>query len=151
MSTETITPTIDQLNLAKGSVISVELVELMTDKEYGTSAYDLALMGLIGAIEQHLRRQGFIVTVRSVKGAVHILNDDEAAAYNHHQSELAVCKLSRAYRRNRAVVSQNLETFDRKIHTRNLDLQSRMLTEVRRVRREFSADEHERTTPGLPK
>ncbi len=141
--------TIDILDLTKGSVISTELVEQMTGQKYGTPHYDLAVMVLAQEIDQHLRRKDIIVTICSVKGAIHILTDEAAALYNVRQSELAVNKLSRAYGRNRAVERKNLGEIDRRVHVRNVDLQGRMLTEVRRVRREFFIEEHQRKTPGL--
>ncbi len=148
MSTGTV-PTIDRLTLTKGSVISVELVELMTDKCYGTNEYNLALIGLLQAIDNHLRRQGQIVTICSIKGAIHVLTDEAAAAYNAKAGEQGVRKLARAHKRNRAVDRRNLDEFGLQAHARNVDLQGRMLSEIRRVRRKFFTEEHKRKTPGL--
>jgi hypothetical protein len=136
--------------LEKGVTIPVEVVEAMTGSYQGTAAYALALLTLKEEIETHLRRQGIILTLCTVQGAIRILEDDEAAIYNSHQSELAVSKLYRAHERNRAVDKTNLEDIDLQLHERNLGLQSRMLTEIRRTRKEFFLEEHQRRTPGLP-
>lgn len=151
MSMETMPLTIDRLELSKGSIISVELIEMMTEECKGTDAYNLALIKLIGEIDVHLRRQDTIVTICSIKGAIHILTDPEAAVYNARQGELAVGKLGRVYQRNKAVDKSQLDVFDIQIHRRDVELQGKMLTEIHRVRTEFRCKEHVRKTPGLPK
>ena len=150
MSTElVIRPTIDKLNLTKGSVISVETVEVMVGVEFGTIEYGFALLKLKEDIDSHLCRKGDVFTLCCVKGAIHILTDEEASAYNAKSSEQSVRKMRRVYTRGQAVDKRNLDTSTRKVHERNLDLQGRILGEIDRVQEEFLLEETTRQTPGL--
>ncbi len=142
-------PTVDKLDLTKGSVISIEIVEDMTGATNNTIEYTFALIRLVDEIVSHLLRQGVILTICTVKGAIHILTDEEAAAYNAKAGDQAVRKLGRAFVRGQAVDKRNLDDITKVIHTRNLDIQGRMLTEINRVKEEFLLEEHSRKTPGL--
>jgi len=150
MTTELITkPTIESLGLAKGSVVPVETVETMMGVKYNTVDYAFALLKLKEEIVNHLLRKGPEHTVCCVKGAIHVLTDEEAVAYNAVASEQAIRKMGRAHIRGQAVVRRNLDASTRKVHERNLDLQGRILGEIERVQEEFLIEETTRKTPGL--
>lgn len=142
-------PTIDKLDLTKGSVISVEIIEAMVNVEFGTNEYNFALIKLVQEIDNNLCRKGNIFTLCCVKGAIHILTDEDAVAYNAKASEQAIRKMDRAHTRAQAVDKRNLDDVTRVVHSRNLAIQGRILTEINRVKEEFLLEETPRKTPGL--
>jgi hypothetical protein len=138
---------INPKTLQKGDYISSTTVERITGEVYGTTAYQLALMGLQQSIEHALIRLGRRMTLKSENGGIRLLTDPEAAEYNAHQGELARHKLSRAFHRNQAVNDGNLDFDERTTHYRTLEIQGKYIQAMRRVRRELKVEPVRRLTP----
>lgn len=137
------------LDLSKGSVIPVETVQELVHREYGTKEYDMALIQLVQAIDKDLERDGCVYTLCTVKGAIHILDDEEAVSYNMRRNNQHIRGIARSLHKQRGVDKTRLAPEVKRAHERNVDLQSRILQAIYRTRREFKAEEHKRKTPGL--
>ncbi len=109
--------------------------------------YQFLLLQLLGVVQKQLKQQfNREVTVRIIKQELHVLTDQEAAAYNPRRFDAGLRLARRAHRRLLAVNVGKLTPVEREAHTKNVFNQSHKLAQLRK-RVDTLLPAAERTTP----
>ena len=104
-------------------------------------------MKLLGIVQKQLKKQfGREVTVRIVKNELHILTDQESAAYNPMRFDAGLKMARRAHRRLMAVNVAKLTSEERDAYAKNVSNQAYKLSLLRK-KAEVPLPANERTTP----
>jgi len=141
---------IDCEQLAKGDVIPIERIEMVTEKNYPSQEYQLALLALKQDLEKRMYDLGRPVTIKQERGALRILKDDEASEYNYVLFDQHVKGLVRRHRMNCLVdVSQMNETM-KNAHRRRLAIEGCVIQAVSDACQTLQLPVHKRRVPGLP-
>ena len=148
---------LDVAALFKGQIIGIEELEHIfhcRKADLTEGQWSLKLLGLRGKIERLRRRNGLpVLTMRMVKGALHICTDSVASSYNHTMGRRGIRRFKRATYRNIAVDATKLTPEERERHGRVIMRQAMIVSALR-------ANEHralltpgpaERTTPKMIK
>ena len=142
---------IDTTGLGPGDAVTrgqCETVVGFTEDEYPKD-YQFALLQLLGVVQKQLKKEhGRELTVRIVGGELHVLTDQEAAAYNPRRFDAGLRLARRAHRRLMAVNVGNLEPEDKTIFAKNVSNQSFKLSQLRK-RAEVPLIPTERQTPKM--
>ena len=120
--------------LQPGQSITQAEIESATGQVESTDpqAYALLLLQIRGQLIAHLKRiHGRELTVRIVKGDLHILDDREAADYNPKRYAQGLRIARRAHRRLMAVDVSKLTPQEREQHTRTVCRQASALSSLR--------------------
>ena len=120
--------------LQPGQSITQAEIESATGQMESTDpqAFALLLLRVRGDLITHLKRQhGRELTVRIVKGDLHILDDREAADYNPKRYAQGLRIARRAHRRLMAVDVSKLTPQEREQHTRTVCRQASALSSLR--------------------
>lgn len=141
---------IDYDAIQKGDIIPVDRVEKITGKKQGCSDYDFAVLKLKDRIERELHERGNVWTLRTEKGAIKILKDEEAALYNHAEQVRARATEARRFALMQSVDVSKLSPDILKTHERNIEVDGRFIQAQMNVRKELQLESTKRTTPGLP-
>lgn len=132
-------------DMHKGYVMPVHEVEEVVGHPQDSRAFGLGVMGLVATIDRELALRGENVTVVTIKSAVHILTDPEAADHNARQAELKRTAWARKIRKLAQVDASNLDEDHRERHRQTLVFESRLLqavrAEKRKARKELAARE----------
>lgn len=108
-------------NLEKGTRIPRWWLEQFFNVPYTSKQYDLMCLNLVAVIEKAIKKeQNKIVFVRIVKGAIHILTDEEAAVEAPKRHEQSVKKLNKNIRKTHAINVSNLTNADKFNYQKNI-------------------------------
>lgn len=142
---------VDYSQMEKGDVLSVEHCEavLGISRKANTSAYNLALMGIVSQVQRDLWHAGRRYTVATHHGQVKVLTDPEASEYNDKHFESGLSKSRRASGRMRMVDVGKLDSEQRQHHDRNLVKHSHILSAIRKARKDLELPPYNRNTPTL--
>lgn len=139
---------VDVSALSKGSEIERADVERIVGRKFEDRRYALAVTNLCDWIEREMAHRGERVTVASVKGAVRILTDAEAATYQSGRFRSHEAGLRASARKKAQVDRSQLTEAERDKHDRELTVMGAKLTRLKG--REATLKPAERQTPGLP-
>jgi hypothetical protein len=131
-------------------VLSVKELERITQTRYGTDAYNLALLVLRNRILTECKDRGNHFTVVRIKGALHVLTDEQAAVYNADTFRAGIKKMKVSFKRLGQVDQIGLSEEQKRQHERSLFVCGKVLQSVQSTRKELRGEAHQRTTPGLP-
>ncbi len=143
---------IDFDKLEKGSKLPPALLARVigVDRETEYRDYLLGCLQIRAVIAAHfLTEHNLIVTIVSEKDALRILDDAPAADSNRRAGKRALKMYRSAHRRNVAVDASKLSQDEREQHTRTLEVQSKYLQAMERVKREVRLEAYKRKEPGL--
>jgi hypothetical protein len=140
---------IDTEELIKGSVVSVTECEKVLGERYGTTEYNLGLMGLVGFIYQEMFSKGLIVTIRTVKGEIHVLEDAAASKHNDKMIQNHIKGIKIKTGRLLAVDVNNLTIAEKAKHDRRCLINSKILQAITNTRKQFKVNPSTRRTPTL--
>jgi len=121
--------------LEKGDVIEIERIQEITGWKCGTNEYRFALLALRDRVFQELRDRGCPATVITDSDRLQILTDTEAAEYNRRMFVKSRKAMARAFIRNTLVDVNQLTDSERREHSEDLLIQSRILLSQRRAAR----------------
>ncbi len=141
---------LDYDSLDKGDMISVDRIEQITGTKHGTDAYTFSSLKLAKRIQSELHDRGRIWTVKSDRGALRILTDSEAAAYNHEIQVQDRRSMLRRFHLQQAVDTAQLTESDKQEHQRNLEIDGRFIQALLATRKELQLESSKRNVPGLP-
>lgn len=130
------------------SIPSSKVIEVIQEKP-DSPKFQLKLMRLVGAIERELNDRGKRVTVRSVKGAIEILDDPTAAEYAPSRRKKAVRQLMRSQEIAQRVDVSQLDEDQRRSHERSLLTGATYLQALSQAKRTLSAMASSRQTPKM--
>jgi hypothetical protein len=141
---------IDYETIEKGDVIPVGRIEELIGAKQFTSAYDLGLLQLTTRIEDELHERGKPWTLRTEKGAIRVLTDAEASAYNHSRQVAARKAMRRRFALLVAVDPDLLDDDQRKDHERYVEVNGKYIQADNAVRAQLRLIPNVRNVPGLP-
>jgi len=136
-------------DLIKGSVISVAECENALGASYPSVEYNLGLMGLVGWLYTEMFGKGLIVTIRTVKGEIHILEDAAASEHNDKMIKNHIKGIKVRTGRLLAVDNNNLTDGEKKKHERRCVINSKILQSIADTRKQFKTNPSTRRTPTL--
>lgn len=140
---------IDTTNLSPGDAITRGECETVIGytEDQRPKEYQFALLQLLGVVQKQLKKEhGRELTVRIVGGELHVLTDQEAAAYNPRRFEAGLRLARRAHRRLMAVNVRGLTPEDKAIFAKNVSNQAHKLSMLRK-KAEVPLQATERQTP----
>jgi len=140
---------IDTTGLSPGDAITRGQCETVIGftEDASPKDYQFALLQLLGVVQKQLKKEhGRELTVRIVGGELHVLTDQEAAAYNPKRFEAGLRLARRAHRRLMAVQVSGLTPEDKAIFAKNVGNQAYKLSMLRK-RAEVPLIANERQTP----
>lgn len=114
-------------NLEKGSIIEIEEVEKIIGHKKGTEKYSMGCYQLQIHIRREMRNRGKPVTVKHVKGALHILTDEEAVDYWENREGLALGQVFFVHQSRMEIDRSNLDDQKRKHHDSELERSGKLL------------------------
>lgn len=142
---------IDYDSLAKGDVIPVERVEELTGKKFGGADFDFALLRLRGRIEDALFSRSKYFAIRTEKGSIRILSDEDAAHYTHSEQVRLRASQCRKFALQMAVDATRLTADMKRQHERNIEINGKYMLAMQATEKQLKCTPHKRNVPGLPK
>ena len=118
---------LDYDQLHKGSIISIETIEEYCGYEHGTDYYNLSALRLKNLILQAFEDRGDPVTMKSSKGQLIVLTDQEASNYNDKRQRSGMKTIVTSYKRLVNVDAAALEDGDKKTLERRLIISGKVL------------------------
>ena len=123
---------IDVQKLDKGSFVSPDYIESTTGLKRGTKEYQLRLLSIRAYIEDD---------------GLRLLTDPEAVEYTAAMHEQRVRQLIKTSVHTREIDVMKLDEGQRKQHERSMIKQGMTVQAIRKVRRDFSLNQHKRKVP----
>jgi hypothetical protein len=144
MSEERQVHPMDVSTLEKGSVVSVDAVERIVKCSRASPAFSLKVLWLKSWIVDALNRIGREWTLCCDHGAIRVLTDSEAIAYNFRQHRIGCRKLRRSLRRQVAVNINNLTPEQRIEHEKMMTRQAGIVSSMNRRKLPMLPEPHRR-------
>ena len=138
----------DCSKLKKGDVLTIEDLERITSRKYGTTDFQIATLKLRRYIECELLKLGEVVTIIQQRGAMKICLDSEASDVNYLRTKQHVRGIGNDLRRAHGVDPQALTDEQRRDHDRRVVSQSRILQAIASVRRKLQPQPPAIQAPG---
>ncbi len=126
---------IDIEKLDKGSIIAVETLEALLGFKRDHARYGLGVMKIKDWVEEGLDFIGRPATVRTEKGSLRVLYDNEASGYNESEGNRCLRGFSRSHRRIKKVDASKLQRDEVPRHDRRLEVMGKLASAIHTVRR----------------
>ena len=126
--------------VSKGSAFTVEQLEEITGKQYGTTAYQLEVLKFARKIEAKLAKKHGKIFISERKGSLVVLTDAEAVNEAEARHQAGKRRIYLNQRRSQDIDSANLNHRQNLEHMNALSKRALEIQALQRAGREFQPD-----------
>jgi hypothetical protein len=141
---------IDYDTLKKGDIIPVHRLEQITGVKQSDAVYALKILTVKDRIESELADRGKLWVIRSEKGSLKILTDEEVPAYTHSEQVRHRAAQRRRFLQQSSADVSLMTDMTRAQHERNLEVDGKYILAQQEVRDKLRLKAEKRKVPGLP-